>query len=226
MLSKARRCFTSCSLSSDLSAVDVHTHVYLPRYMNVLRSRKNVPRVISARGCERLIILPKEEEGHTEGGRPIGDEYWDWQRKIDYMDANHIQRSVISLANPWLDFLPKAEQVSLATDLNFDLQEVCDQSNGRLYGFGVIPQDISAALCELKRIEMHSKLRGIILSTSGMGDGLDHPSMLEVYEAVSKWQLFFGSIIGSDFVKDCGYEFDGVHTPALRYVCMLNGRMR
>ena len=53
--------------------VDVHTHIYLPRYAEVLRSRSNVPRIFrrpTVRGGteERLLILDNE----PSGGRPVG----------------------------------------------------------------------------------------------------------------------------------------------------------
>lgn len=46
----------------DLDAVDLHTHVYLPRYMDILRARKDVPFVRPGIGGERLIILPAEQQ--------------------------------------------------------------------------------------------------------------------------------------------------------------------
>ena len=53
--------------------VDIHTHVYLPRYASFLRSRTLAPRIfsrISPTGAkeERLLILDDE----PSGGRPIG----------------------------------------------------------------------------------------------------------------------------------------------------------
>jgi aminocarboxymuconate-semialdehyde decarboxylase len=53
--------------------VDVHTHVYLPRYASVLRSRTSVPRILSrstpeGKTEERLVILDHE----PSGGRPVG----------------------------------------------------------------------------------------------------------------------------------------------------------
>jgi aminocarboxymuconate-semialdehyde decarboxylase len=60
--------------------IDVHTHVYLPRYMEMLRSRSDVPRVFTENGCERLLILPNENKNNSTLygnsliiiGRPIG----------------------------------------------------------------------------------------------------------------------------------------------------------
>jgi aminocarboxymuconate-semialdehyde decarboxylase len=54
--------------------VDVHTHVYLPRYANVLRSRTIAPRILTrssgpeGKSEERLLILDNE----PSGGRPVG----------------------------------------------------------------------------------------------------------------------------------------------------------
>lgn len=55
--------------------VDIHTHVYLPRYVSFLRSRSQVPRIFSrikpsaaATQEERLLIL----ENEPKEGRPVG----------------------------------------------------------------------------------------------------------------------------------------------------------
>jgi aminocarboxymuconate-semialdehyde decarboxylase len=53
--------------------VDVHTHVYLPRYASILRSRSNAPRILtrktpSGQNEDRLLILDDE----PSGGRPVG----------------------------------------------------------------------------------------------------------------------------------------------------------
>jgi hypothetical protein len=53
--------------------VDVHTHLYLPRYASVLRSRSAAPRILtrdtpSGQSEDRLLILDDE----PSGGRPVG----------------------------------------------------------------------------------------------------------------------------------------------------------
>lgn len=58
--------------------VDIHTHVYLPRYASLLRSRSSVPKISSVTTSngtpqERLLILNHE----PSGGRPVGPQYWD-----------------------------------------------------------------------------------------------------------------------------------------------------
>ena len=111
-------------------AIDVHTHCYLQRYMDVLRDRHpNVPYVVpdprDPAADERYVILPGEDDDPTSAiGRPIGEEYFSVEQKLRYMDRHGIAISVMSLANPWLDFLPKHDAVAMSTLLNDDLQEV------------------------------------------------------------------------------------------------------
>lgn len=76
--------------------------------MNLLRSRETVPYVRSfpddpASG-DRLVILPAEDTASTARGRPIGPEYYDVEQKLQFMENHGIDISVISLANPWLDW--------------------------------------------------------------------------------------------------------------------------
>ncbi|KAE9038882.1 hypothetical protein PR003_g8224 [Phytophthora rubi] len=180
----------------DLDAVDLHTHVYLPRYMDILRARKDVPFVRPGVGGERLIILPAEQQqleqqqqsGGISAGRPIGGEYWDASNKLRYMDRHGIRTSVLSLANPWLDFLPLKEQIRQATLLNDDMETLCRESSGRFLAFGVVPQDSTTAVKEVVRLSRElPHVRGVILSTAGLnGKGLDDPDMLDFYRAVDR----------------------------------------
>jgi len=72
--------------------LDVHTHVYLPRYAAVLRSRSVAPKILSTpSGDERLLIL----ENEPSGGRPVGPQYWDRNEKLKFMDLHGIDVSVV-----------------------------------------------------------------------------------------------------------------------------------
>jgi predicted TIM-barrel fold metal-dependent hydrolase len=167
-------------------AIDVHTHMYLPSYMDVLRKRTEVPRVLTIGGEDRLVILPGEDdEITTSTGRPIGREYWDVKAKLEYMDKHNIQTSVVSLANPWLDFMEGQEAASVAQELNDELQHMCEQSNGRLLGMATLPvRNPKAAVKEIDRLGTLSHIRGIILGTPGAGDGLDHDNVREMLVAI------------------------------------------
>ncbi|KAF8917834.1 hypothetical protein CPB85DRAFT_1283638 [Mucidula mucida] len=142
--------------------VDVHTHVYLPRYASLMRSRTTVPRIIpwtgkKGRPEERLLILDHE----PSGGRPIGTQYWDRNEKIKFMDQHGIDVSVVSTANPWLDFLPPVQAHQMAHELNDDLEDT--------------------VLEAIKQISHAPHLKGLIMGTKGIGKGLDDDALDPVW---------------------------------------------
>jgi aminocarboxymuconate-semialdehyde decarboxylase len=169
-------------------AIDVHSHVYPSRYVSLLRTRETVPRIVSREGQDRMLILPGEDtDSSTSVGRPIGSEYWDGARKVMFMDRHGIAVSVVSPANPWLDFLPSAEAGSVATDVNEDMERLCAGSAGRLYGLGLLPvRDPIAAAAELGRIRRLPHLRGAIIGTTGAGNGLDDQALDPVWAAAER----------------------------------------
>ena len=89
------------SLPLPLPLIDVHTHMYLPRYVALLRQRTQIPRIVSRGKGDRLIILPDEEaDGSTSAGRPIGGEFHEVARKLAFMDHHGIAVSVVSWPIP------------------------------------------------------------------------------------------------------------------------------
>ncbi len=166
-------------------AIDVHTHVYLPRYRDLLLARTELPRIVEdGDGTMRLVILPGEDADQTTAaGRPIGGEYISAERKLAYMDAHGIDVSVLSLANPWLEFCAPNEAVGLANALNEDLEAWCATSQGRFFGFGVLPVTApEACAAEVERIARLPHLRGVILGATGVGRWLDDPRLDPVWE--------------------------------------------
>ncbi|KAG6812994.1 hypothetical protein H0H92_014925 [Tricholoma furcatifolium] len=197
--------------------VDIHTHVYLPRYASLLRSRSSVPFIRSSttrdgKLDERLLILDHE----PSGGRPVGPQYWDRDEKLKFMDKHGIDISVVRLvpavashqrlttstshstANPWLDFLSAHQAQILATELNEDLEQYCatspnvqvDATIKRLYGFGLLPLvpeiSIASVLDTVKQISKLPHLRGLIMGTRGIGNGLDDAALDPVWAAIEE----------------------------------------
>jgi aminocarboxymuconate-semialdehyde decarboxylase len=150
-----------CMSTTAAVAVDVHTHMYLPKYMEILTKRTEVPYVRRVEGIDRLVILPGEDkEKSTSIGRPIGREYFDVSAKLQFMDNHGINKSVISLANPWLDFLTGHAAESVAQELNDELQSICENAKGRLYGFATLPvRNGKASLKELERLASLSYIK-------------------------------------------------------------------
>jgi aminocarboxymuconate-semialdehyde decarboxylase len=170
------------------AAVDVHSHVYPARYVSLLRARDAVPRIVTHEGQDRMLILPGEDaDVSTSSGRRIGSEYWDGVRKLAFMDRHGIALSVVSPANPWLDFLPGADAGTAAAAINQDIEALCGDSGRRIYGLGLLPtRDPKTAAAELGRVASLPHLRGAVIGTIGAGNGLDDPAMDAVWAAAER----------------------------------------
>lgn len=178
--------------------VDIHTHVYPPEYMDVLRARTTVPyvRTFPPDETPRLIVLPGEDASgatSTARGRPIGPAYYDVSAKLAFMDAHRIDISVISQANPWLDFVAADEAAAMARRINDDIDSMCAAAPGRLFAFGTLPLSAAApqdAVDEVKRLLGLRYMRGVVMGTGGRaGRGLDDLDMDPVYAALQEARL-------------------------------------
>ncbi|OAQ97867.1 hypothetical protein LLEC1_07650 [Akanthomyces lecanii] len=177
--------------------VDIHTHMYPPSYISMLEKRSTIPLVRKFPQADepRLILLSSELESLDAAlkdptaklpGRPLSTHFASLTQKIDFMDTNGINVSVISLANPWFDFLDPSEAAGIADSVNKEFSDMCAEHVGRLFFFAALP--LSAPVDTIKAsIDHVGKLkycRGIILGTSGLGKGLDDPNLLPVFKAI------------------------------------------
>lgn len=190
--------------------VDVHTHVYPPSYMAMLRARKTVPYIHDpVSGDPRLIILSSDDDPSIpidERGRPVDTSYSDINVKLTFMQQHGIDSSVISLANPWLDFLDPSEAQQWAERINNDLEETCAQNNkstgpdnalplqerSTLFAFATLPLSAPSAdiiVNEIKRLKTLPHIRGVIMGTSGLGNGLDDEKLGPVWAALEETQF-------------------------------------
>ncbi|KAH8925418.1 amidohydrolase 2 [Atractiella rhizophila] len=203
---------------SSTPVIDVHTHVYLPRYLQRLRARNVVPRITTfpdAPNDEKMLILPGEEK--TGKGRPLTKFYWDRDLRLQWMDKHNIDISVISLANPWLDFLSPASAIEASRDFNNEMEEFCtsvyeDTGRKRIFGMGILPlipleneevgcrredgedeMSVDTLVQEnvnvVESIASSKYLKGIILGTQGFGKGLDDSRLVPIFRALADANL-------------------------------------
>jgi predicted TIM-barrel fold metal-dependent hydrolase len=173
--------------------IDVHTHLYPPRYMELMRERSEVPRVVRRDGNDYLVILPGEDgDDFIDSGRLMDRSYWSPEAKLEFMDDSGIDIGVLSLANPWLNFLSAQEAVRWAVDVNDDFERICAESGGRFFALGTLPTPagVEACIAELERISRLPHIRGIILSTVGLGKGLDDQSMDPIWKKLVELDFF------------------------------------
>lgn len=189
------------SSSKDL-IVDIHTHMYPPSYIKILESRSTIPlvRTFPQAKAPRLILLNAEVESMKVAiedasakppGRPLTSHYTALRQKIHFMDTHKIDISVISLANPWLDFLEPEESGKIAESVNEEFSSMCGQHPGRFFFFGTLPltASLSTIQSSIEHLKNTTYCRGVILGTSGLGKGLDDENMLPIFEALAAAKL-------------------------------------
>lgn len=179
--------------------------MYPPAYVKILESRNSIPLVRSFPNSPdpRLILLEAEvpslgvaavtdDEAATTSthvpGRPLTKHYSSLAQKIHFMDTHHIDISVISLANPWLDFLSAEESGPQARSINASFSDMCSQHPGRLYFFATLPltSPLPTVLSCITEATQLPYCRGVILGTSGLGRGLDDPDLLPIFSALAE----------------------------------------
>lgn len=177
--------------------VDIHTHVYPSTYLTLLRSRTEVPYLLDLPDTSappRLIILPSDDDPDLpahQRGRPIDSSYSSINQKLEFMKTHDITKSVISLANPWLDFLSPEEGPQWAEKVNKELEDICSTSQDSLYAFATLPLSASSShiISAIQRLKFLPHIRGIILGTTGLSQGLDDPALEPIWSALESAKL-------------------------------------
>jgi predicted TIM-barrel fold metal-dependent hydrolase len=180
--------------------------MYPPSYIKLLASRTEVPYIYqppppddneAAAADPRLIILASDDDAsrpQAARGRPVDSTYSSFDEKRRFMTTHGITCSVISLANPWLDFLAPESALSTAQGINDDLERECEKNNAsgsdlKLYAFGCLPLSAPAGdiVTEIKRLSSSAlpHVKGVIMGTTGLGNGLDDLALDEIYSALS-----------------------------------------
>ncbi|KAF2732244.1 hypothetical protein EJ04DRAFT_536141 [Polyplosphaeria fusca] len=147
--------------------VDIHSHLYPPTYMSVLRTRTTPP---------LHILLPPPPPHPTlinrpsVPGKPVLPSLTSPAAKLAFMDAHNISASILSLGNPWLDFLTSDEERAGAGDtcrsVNKDMQSLCAEHTGRLWFFAALP--VTAGVGDVLTAIAH--LRNLSLCRGGLDD--------------------------------------------------------
>ncbi|KAK4143629.1 uncharacterized protein C8A04DRAFT_28620 [Dichotomopilus funicola] len=192
--------------------VDIHTHMYPPEYIDLLSTRTDLPlvRTFPSSPDPRLILLESElpslqralaDPSAPLPGRSLTKHFTSLPAKLSFMARHGITTSVVSLANPWLDFLSPEDAGPVAKRINESFEAMCVAHPGKLFFFGALPlintpgtesaqdQTQQTILTAITHLTTLPHCRGIILGTSGLGAGLDDPRMLPIFTSLAAAQL-------------------------------------
>lgn len=163
--------------------VDVHSHLYPTFYLDLLKTRTEAPYVKDNKLVNRASA--------AGAGKPILPILHDIRTKIAFMDAHGIDISILSIGNPWLDWLSGETAGPVAKDVNDQFNQLCAESQGRLFFFATLPLggDMDAIISEVSRLKELDFCRGIVIGCAGTGDGLDDPALLPMYHTLAAAEL-------------------------------------
>ncbi|ERS98313.1 uracil-5-carboxylate decarboxylase [Sporothrix schenckii 1099-18] len=186
--------------------VDVHSHLYPTAYIDLLKKRSEIPYVRPFPPTNQLCLCNRPPQNTSKTGADAADaaaaskvppgrilhpHYYDVDEKLAFMDHHQIDISVLSLGNPWLDFLPADTAAAVAVEINDATNAICLPHADRLFFFGALPLSggESAILGEIDRLGTLPQARGVVMGTGGLGDGLDDPALIPVYRALADANL-------------------------------------
>ena len=189
--------------------VDVHSHIYPMPYLELLETRQDIPRVDKLGGRRKFVIFPEEESPRGGGGREMGAEFWDLEEKIRFMDSLGIDRSIVSLGNPWLDPFPDARGDEAAAQVNLIMSGYEEVSGGRVTAVGVLPaSSIEAVIKTLGEIAENSGLYGIVTGPRIAGRRFDDLELDPVWRELERLSLplFVHPQNGTELTELTGYD--------------------
>jgi aminocarboxymuconate-semialdehyde decarboxylase len=167
-----------------MTVVDIHSHLYPDWFLEHLRGRSEVPRVVSQGDDERLLLFTTP--GGAGSGPLLTDEYTSVGAKLAFMDRHGIDRSIVSLGNPWLEVIDPDRSVDVARDANARMAPLSAETAGRIFGMGVLPPAEPALVAEIvQEVASEPRLRGVIASTTIGGLLFDDAALEPVWAALA-----------------------------------------
>lgn len=167
--------------------IDCHSHLYSHSYMEMLKARTALPRIDARDNANYFIIFPEEER---TGGRRMAPPMWRIDEKIAMMDRGGIDHSVVSLGNPWLDPIDGPESVEWARRINADFAAFETETDGRIFGLGVLPNaHPEDAATVAREVAETTGLYGVISGCTICGRRFDDAALDPVWQALAETGL-------------------------------------
>jgi aminocarboxymuconate-semialdehyde decarboxylase len=174
-------------MASKPLVVDVHSHIYPVSWIALLKTRTTPPYIDNE--ANTLVNRPGVK------GKPLLPTLSEISTKIAFMDKHSIDISVLSLGNPWLDFLEvdDADAIEIATSINSELESMCAENNGRLFFFATLPirSPLPSLIQLLNKLHTYPHCRGVVLGSSGLTPGttLDSTGTRPLLQALADAKL-------------------------------------
>lgn len=172
-----------------MHVVDAHSHLYPRSYIELLKTRTEIPRIGDHDGEEHFIIFPAEA-ATSGGGRRLDESFWDVQAKLAYMNNVGIDQTVVSLGNPWLDPFDGADSADWARRLNAELASLESATDARIVALGVLPaNDVASAVEIAREVAETPTLHGLISGCRVCGLEFDDVRLSSLWAELERAEL-------------------------------------
>ncbi len=172
-----------------MHVIDAHSHLYPRSYLELLKTRTEIPRIGDHDGAEHFVIF-RGEQAIPGGGRKLDESFWDVEAKVAYMDRVGIDQTVVSLGNPWLDPFDGPESADWARRLNEELASLDAETDGRVVALGVLPtNDVESAVEVAREVAATPTLHGLIGSCRVCGLEFDNERLTPFWEELESSEL-------------------------------------
>lgn len=172
-----------------MKIIDLEAHFFTEEYLEVLRARKEVPRLETVENerhqkIEQLaygpgLILP--HAGTLDYLLDLGE------GRLREMDAAGIDMQVLTLSNPGPESFDTSEAITVSKKINDELSNAIKKYSDRFIGLATLaPQDPDAAANELERAVKELNLKGAKINSHVKGEYLDDEKYWVIFEMAQK----------------------------------------
>jgi len=201
--------------------IDFHNHFYPKEYLKAIKRLKGLNVTKDAYG--RIVVEDRGARFLT-----ITKPMYEPEIRIKDMDEAGVDVQILSLSAPNVYFASIEDSIKLAKLTNNIIAKVVEKYANRFMAFASLPLlDVDASLEEAERAINELGMNGFIIGSNIGGKNLDDPSLMPLYEKVSKLDvpIFIHPMVPqySEVMKEyrlvpiIGFEFD-ISLAAVRLV--------
>ena len=116
-----------------------------------------------------------------------GEELLDFDKRLAYMDENHIDMQVLSMTSPVSDLVPREDAIRICQEANNITKQHIDDHPDRFAGFATLPMaDPEAAADELERCVKELGFCGALLAGRYKGRFYNEAEFFSIFEKAAE----------------------------------------
>lgn len=173
----------SIEAAGKAKVVDVHTHMYGRSWLAALKAAGDRDVHIEPGTAGDTLIYRWAKIGS------LGSEFYDWDTRIQRMDAAGVDVAVVSLSAPNVYWGNRATSLKAARDINDEFAAAQHKYSGRIRWFASLPWgDSNDALSELRRAKDKGAV-GVCTLTNILGTPLTHERYRPIWGEIEAMRL-------------------------------------